>query len=427
MGFMDPKDFISGALNNSTHQIAYYVGEKLAARFPDKGIIYGCEDWFDPLQFADGEQCSIVQETSVFNQLLTEWEGRGRPLRTRPENAWFTVLWGTEIIEVVFISWIDDCYKSRQHWIIADTRQVAEAFLRSVCEWCCMPRSQVLVFQGGGWWKNKDLFESVQRASFDDIVLPGGLKQEIQMDLENFFQSKATYEQYGVAWRRGLFFVGPPGNGKTQTVKALIKQARKPCLYIKSFESLHGSVDANVKEVFNRARQSAPCVVVMEDLDSLISKKSLSFLLNEMDGFAENNGIAVLATTNNPERIDPALIDRPGRFDRKFHFGPPGPAERREYLRQWNNSLAEEMRLTEQGLEQVAGVTEGFSFAYLKELRISAMTEWVSGSRTVSMDRVMESRAAILKEQMRSPKDLKGNKKKAKKNQEASRGVATGR
>jgi hypothetical protein len=273
MGFMDPKDFISGALNNSTHQIAYYVGEKLAARFPDKGIIYGCEDWFDPLQFADGEQCSIVQETSVFNQLLTEWEGRGRPLRTRPENAWFTVLWGTEIIEVVFISWIDDCYKSRQHWIIADTRQVAEAFLRSVCEWCCMPRSQVLVFQGGGWWKNKDLFESVQRASFDDIVLPGGLKQEIQMDLENFFQSKATYEQYGVAWRRGLFFVGPPGNGKTQTVKALIKQARKPCLYIKSFESLHGSVDANVKEVFNRARQSAPCVVVMEDLDSLISKK----------------------------------------------------------------------------------------------------------------------------------------------------------
>jgi len=422
---MDPKDFISGALNNAGHQIAYYVGEKLASRFPDKAIVYGSDDWFDPLPFA-AEQCSIVQETSVFNQFLTEWEGQGRPLRTTPENAWFSVLWGTEMIEVVFISWNDDWSKSRQHWIVADTRKVAEDFFRTVCEWCSVPRSQILVFQGGGWWKNPDLFQSVQRANFDDIVLPASLKQEIQADLAKFFLLRETYEKFGVAWKRGLFFLGPPGNGKTQTVKALVKQVEKPCLYIKSFESCNKSTDANIKEVFARARQSAPCVLVMEDLDSLVNKKSMSFLLNEMDGFSENNGIAVLATTNHPDRVDPALIDRPGRFDRKFHFGSPEFGERREYLRLWNDSLAEEMRLTCDGLERAAAVTSEFSFAYLKELRMSAMTEWMSESGTVSMDNIMDRRAAILKDQMISPKDSK-KKKKDGKNKEASRTAASGK
>jgi ATP-dependent 26S proteasome regulatory subunit len=138
--------------------------------------------------------------------------------------------------------------------------------------------------------------------------------------------------------------------------------------------------------------------------------------LNELDGFAANTGVVVLATTNHPEKLDPAILDRPSRFDRKYYFNLPAPAERLAYVVSWNHSLDQALRLSEQSVRQIVEVTDGFSFAYLKELFLSSMMQWIAERGGGRMDAVMLNRAKVLREQMSGKKHKKGeSKKKARK------------
>jgi len=122
-----------------------------------------------------------------------------------------------------------------------------------------------------------------------------------------------------------------------------------------------------------------------------------------MDGFAASTGLVVLATTNHPERLDPALLDRPSRFDRKFYFELPAPSERERYLLGWNAEFEPEMRFCCTALiQQLVALTEGFSFAYLKELILSSMMQWVQTSQPGTMDEVIVERAHVLRSQMSS-------------------------
>ena len=89
---------------------------------------------------------------------------------------------------------------------------------------------------------------------------PGNIISDAQ-----FFDSRETYDRYGIPWRRGAIFIGPPGNGKTHTVKALINYLKRPCLYVRNFTGV-GTVQGNMTEVFKRARRQ-PTIVVLEDLD----------------------------------------------------------------------------------------------------------------------------------------------------------------
>ena len=123
-----------------------------------------------------------------------------------------------------------------------------------------------------------------------------------------------------------------------------------------------------------------------------------------MDGFAQNTGVIVLATTNHPERLDPAIIDRPSRFDRKYHFDLPQPQERLQYLQ---TKLHDDAKLSEGGCQQVASLSDGFSFAYLKELVLSSLVEWVDNPVLGRMDEVMSKRATILQAQMRTTQTSK--------------------
>jgi AAA+ superfamily predicted ATPase len=203
-----------------------------------------------------------------------------------------------------------------------------------------------------------------------------------------------------VPWKRGVLLLGPPGNGKTHAVKALINVLGKPCLYVKSFATRQTTDGWSIRQVFGRARESAPCVLVLEDLDSLITDKNRSFFLNELDGFAANRGILTLASTNHPDRLDPAIVNRPSRFDRKFHFDLPAVAERRAYIAMWNRTLKPELRLTEAGLDRAAESTAGFSFAYLKELFVSAVMGWMHSAKPGAMDAVIEEHVAALRREM---------------------------
>ncbi len=398
---MNLENLIDEALCRPANHIAYYVSHRLAELYSDKEIIEGGNTAFCLEAFARAGRCSLIASGSIHDHIETEWKGPGRDLSHESQNGWFNVLWQEHLIDVVLLTFNNDYY-SRHHWILADTKEVAEDFFRAVCLWCTEVRGEILVFDGGGWCKSEELYQSIKAATFDNLILPAHMKGEIQSDLAHFFASKQLYERYGIPWKRGILLIGPPGNGKTHTVKALINQAKQPCLYVKSFKSTYGTEHDNIRTVFARARQTTPCVVVLEDLDSLIDDKSRSFFLNELDGFASNTGVVVLATTNHPERLDPAILDRPSRFDRKYFFDLPAPAERLGYVRVWNDSLEPELKLSDRVVSEVIEQTEGFSFAYMKEMFLSSMMQWVASPVSGGMDDCIRNRAEALREQMSS-------------------------
>ena len=155
-----------------------------------------------------------------------------------------------------------------------------------------------------------------------------------------------------------------------------------------------------MSEVFIRARMTTPCVLVLEDLDSMIDNNNRAFFLNELDGFHSNTGIVVLATTNHSEKLDSSILDRPSRFDRKYYFQLPADAERLAYIARWNFELQPEMRVTEKGTARLVSETLDFSFAYLKELLVSSMVQWISLGGSQSMDEVILAQTDLLRKQI---------------------------
>jgi hypothetical protein len=389
-------------LREPTAAIAYRISRRLAECFAGKYVLEAKDQPFDLLEFAADGHCSASLRTESHNQLLTDWEGRGEGLSIAPATAHYLVRYRDQSLQVITSGWPQGVYHNvRWHWIVADSQDIAEQFLQEACEWCNEVRGEVLVFSDGCWHKSAALFASIHGVNLDSLVLRGDLKDTIRSDFERFVASRASYLKYSVPWKRGVLFVGPPGNGKTHCVKALINHLGLPCLYVQSFKAQHATDHHCIQAVFHRARQTSPCVLVLEDLDSLITGDNRSFFLNELDGFAANQGIITLATTNHPERLDPAILDRPSRFDMKYHFELPGFDERRDYLGLWNDRLVGEMRLTAEELKAVAEATDGFSFAYLKELILSSIMRWMTAQASGSMPAVMSEQVGNLRQQMR--------------------------
>jgi len=420
---MDIEKFIHDALCLPTNAIDYHVSQCLAEYFPDKALVEGGDGLFNIEDYALAGHCTAEHKAVVYNQVITHWYGRelgmqveriggpfpgtmysmsatDREISDSSKNAWFSVEWRGHSFEVIVMHWAEEYRQIYQYWILAEKQEVAKDFIQEVCRWNAELRGEVLVFSGGCWSKDARLFQAIKGTTFDNLILSRGLKQDIREDLENFFSSRETYESYGIPWKRGILFVGPPGNGKTHAVKAIINALQQKCLYVKSFRSEHATDEDNIHKVFDRARKSAPCMLVLEDLDALLTSHNRSFFLNELDGFAANIGIVTLATTNHPERLDPAIVDRPSRFDRKYPFDLPELAERLAYINMWNASLKPALRLSEEGTGKLAELTEGFSFAYLKELFLSSMMRWIARSEEGTMEQTMVGQVSVLHEQM---------------------------
>jgi AAA+ superfamily predicted ATPase len=388
------EDFFRKALCNPDHAIAYHVSQALAAMFPERAFIEGASYSFSLKKYSAAGHCTVVERLAVHNQTVTRWTGK--KIKRSPKNAWYEVLWRGQLLDVILMQWD---YLT-QFWIVADSRDIADGFFAATAEWSTAVRGEILVFESGSWRKDKNLFREIKGATFDNLVLPGALKQEIQEDITRFFASREIYERYGIPWKRGICFIGPPGNGKTHAVKALVNSLGKPCLYVKSLKAHCETDHGNIRSVFEQARRSAPCILVMEDLDSLVEGEKRALFLNELDGFAANTGILTLATTNHPERIDRAILERPSRFDRKYQFTLPERPERVEFIGAWNRSLQAPLRLSGPGIARIADSTGGFSFAYLKELFLSSMMRWAGRSAAGSMDGVILAQALALREQL---------------------------
>ncbi|MEL7505717.1 MAG: ATP-binding protein [Cyanobacteria bacterium J06554_1] len=406
------------ALRMSPASIPYYVSQFLAENFPGKVILEGDSYYFELRKYAEEGLCTTqsistielpagyaatARETVVYNHVMTLWDAKKLKLRYEQKNFCFEVQWQDHTLMVLQLSWpqsyFDDC---RYYWILADTQAVADEFFAAVCQWNSQVREEVLVFEGGFWQKNRDLYASIKSATLENLVLAGTLKEDIYEDAQRFFDSQPLYAEYNVPWKRGLLFIGPPGNGKTHMVKALVNSLGYPCLYIKSFKTRQSSDTDNMRLAFNRVREAAPCIVVIEDLDALVDDENRSFFLNELDGFALNDGVLMIASTNHPERLDIAILERPSRFDRKYHFESPKLADRVAYLQLWNQKLKSEMQLSADDIDAIATSADNFSYAYLKELLLSASMVWVQKRTPGTMATIMVEQLEKLRTQMQS-------------------------
>ncbi|WP_435010955.1 AAA family ATPase [Tundrisphaera lichenicola] len=395
------QEFLSEVLREPFTAIAYQASRHLAATYPDRAMIEGSDCDFNRLfNFAKAGGCRLRNEASTHNQVAVSWwEETG--IVESPRNVWFEVDWEGHSLEVVVIDWDYGC-NVPYHFILADSAEVARGFYAAVCGYRPELQDELLVFDGGSWTESGRLFRQIEGSTLENLILPEKLKADILGDVRRFFDARMAYEKHGVAWKRGLLFVGPPGNGKTHAIKALINETGRPCLYVKTFDSEKYTDETGIRRVFARARQASPCILVFEDLDALINNDNRSFFLNELDGFAANLGILTIATTNHPEKLDPAILDRPSRFDRKYHFGLPAIDERRAYIGRWNRSMDPEARLTPEGESKAAELSEGFSFAYLKELLLSTLMDWIAREGGRTMDEVLAEQAGSLREQMRT-------------------------
>ncbi|RPD66739.1 P-loop containing nucleoside triphosphate hydrolase protein [Lentinus tigrinus ALCF2SS1-7] len=265
-----------------------------------------------------------------------------------------------------------------QHYIIHNgPEEPARALLVAAGGWNAQLHNEILVFNSGFWQKDHRLWTEIQKANWADVILNEDFKANLKKDIYGFFDSEKLYKSLSIPWKRGLIMHGPPGNGKTISMKAVMKdcdaQGYSP-LYVKSFKSWAGE-EAAMQMVFDKAREMAPCVLILEDLDSLINNANRSFFLNQLDGFDGNDGLLLIGSTNHLDQLDPALNNRPSRFDRKFFFDDPTEEERTLYVQYWQDKLKsnDSISFPDDLVEEVASGTDGFSFAYLKEAFVSSL------------------------------------------------------
>ena len=356
----------------------------------------------DVQQFERLGLCELVAEATPRPGLYRYWGGEDHDrLYTNYDQVVWEVRWTDKLLRVVHLEWENGCGGDQRDWVVADSIELAESFVLEVSRRTHAPGDAILVFSSGRWNRSTALYAATQKASFDDLVLPDDLKTTIREDFAAFLTSEDRYRRLGISWRRGALMIGPPGNGKTHCVRALVKELAVSSLYVQSLNHPHYTGEQMWSQVFDRARGLRPCVLVLEDLDSLVTDENRSFFLNQLDGFEQNHGLIVLATTNHLDRIDSAIIDRPSRFDRKYHFNLPTLEERSVYLGDWQKKLCEETGWKQEEIEVASQISEGFSFAYLKELIISSVMKWMPQPEQ-SFASTLQGQAVLLGQQMKT-------------------------
>ena len=204
-----------------------------------------------------------------------------------------------------------------------------------------------MMFGGMGKSNAKVYVQSTAGIRFADVAGEDEAKENLQ-EVVNYLHDPSKYESIGAKMPKGILLVGPPGTGKTMLAKAVAGESNVPFFSISGSEFVEmfvGMGAAKVRDLFKQAKEKAPCIVFIDEIDAIGQKRSggqyggndereqtLNQLLTEMDGFEGNTGVIILAATNRPESLDPALT-RPGRFDRRVPVELPDLKGREEILK----------------------------------------------------------------------------------------------
>ncbi len=204
-----------------------------------------------------------------------------------------------------------------------------------------------MIFGGMGKSNAKVYVQSTAGIRFADVAGEDEAKENLQ-EVVNYLHDPSKYESIGAKMPKGILLVGPPGTGKTMLAKAVAGESNVPFFSISGSEFVEmfvGMGASKVRDLFKQAKEKAPCIVFIDEIDAIGQKRSggqyggndereqtLNQLLTEMDGFEGNTGVIILAATNRPESLDPALT-RPGRFDRRVPVELPDLKGREEILK----------------------------------------------------------------------------------------------
>ncbi|WP_052345875.1 ATP-binding protein [Paucisalibacillus sp. EB02] len=208
-----------------------------------------------------------------------------------------------------------------------------------------------------------------QQINREDVLLEDRLKTEIFRSIDEFFlHSGSFFKTYDIPYKRGILLYGSPGNGKTTLVKSIAGSVSAPIVY---WQITEFTTSYSIHEIFSKVVRLSPMVLVIEDIDSM-PEHSRSVFLNTLDGATTKEGIFLIGTTNYPEKIDPALINRAGRFDRAYEIRQPNEQLRKDYL--VGKGITQ--FLEESKLNDLVRMTNGLSIAQLNEVYMSIALEW---------------------------------------------------
>ena len=230
------------------------------------------------------------------------------------------------------------------------------------------------------------------RYDWNAVVLDSNARRMVRTDFELFFEREDWFRQHNLPYRRGYLLWGPPGNGKSATIRVMAAHPHiRP--YTLDMSDLEEK-SADVHHLFQKAAENTPALVILEDLDRAFPtegkrtrERTVSFqtLLNCLDGVGTQDGVIVVATANDPTCLDPAILKRPGRFDRVVRFPNPDATLRRQYYGRLNPILSGEQ------FEAAIEKTDGFSFGQLRETYILGAQSAFEHGREVTVADVIEA------------------------------------
>jgi transitional endoplasmic reticulum ATPase len=241
----------------------------------------------------------------------------------------------------------------------------------------------------------------IPNVSWEDIGGLEDIKEELKEAVELPLKDPERFRKMGIRAPKGILLYGPPGTGKTLLAKAVAKESSANFISIKGPEIMSkwvGESEKAIREIFKKARQSAPCVVFLDEIDAIaprrgtdmsrVTDRVVNQLLTEMDGFEPLNGVVIIAATNRPDMVDPALL-RAGRFDRHIYIPPPDAETRRKIFEVHTRKmpLAEDVDLGD-----LATRTKGYTGADIENVcREAGMFAIREGADAVSMGHFLKA------------------------------------
>jgi energy-coupling factor transporter ATP-binding protein EcfA2 len=247
--------------------------------------------------------------------------------------------------------------------------------------------------------------------AWEDLVLEPPLRKRLQTEVVGFFSDAAAalYRELNIPYRRGVLLHGPPGNGKTSILRAL--GALQPNITAMMVRPSQAFNDDDFIKLFRDWTRQSPAMLVIEDLGSILSAMTLSTFLNQIDGIDQftGGGLLLLASTNHPENLNPAINNRPGRFDVVVEVGPPNHALRARYFKH--------CALQPMGaalMEELAEMTADLSFAQLREIvTLSGLIALRAARRSRAPDDVREAVKVVLLSNKEANRGFPGQKTRA--------------
>ena len=250
--------------------------------------------------------------------------------------------------------------------------------------------------------------DSAGSIKFDDVAGEDEAKENLS-EIVNYLHDPSKYRDIGASMPKGILLVGPPGTGKTMLAKAVAGEANVPFFSISGSEFVEmfvGMGASKVRDLSKQAKEKAPCIVFIDEIDAIGKKRdggkfgggndereqTLNQLLTEMDGFEGNNGVIILAATNRPESLDPALT-RPGRFDRRVPVELPDLQGREAILRVHAKKIKTEPNIN---YAQIARMASGASGAELANIVNEAALRAVRNHRTAASQADMEESIEVV-------------------------------